>query len=289
VVAAFTDPRIRWFDLPKTPLSGYANRNVALRQARGQYVAYAQHDDIMFPDHIERLIATIEASEADWAYSRPLWVTCDGIILPFAINLCHRDELEHFLKVENQVPSTCVMHTRSALERVSFWPEDVPLEADWRCWQQIIKTSANINVGYCKMPTALHFRAAWKKVETPEERRLRDVAKSDWWPKACVVPIPAGVAEQRIFFETLSAAPVVRVDQLRSAVSDINDRLAWAWTAPAMRTWPHEDNSAVLAMQTRLDSVESEHRALKTMWNSRSSLSRQLASIVLRKFKTGGH
>jgi glycosyltransferase involved in cell wall biosynthesis len=57
IVASFKDPRIRWFDLSKAPLSGYANRNVALRQARGHYVAYAQDDDIILPDHVEKLIA----------------------------------------------------------------------------------------------------------------------------------------------------------------------------------------------------------------------------------------
>src|SRR5262249_36884049 len=84
VVAAFRDPRIRWFDLPKAPHRGYANRNIALRQARGHYVAYAQHDDITFPDHVERLIATIDESGADWVYSRPLWVMPDGVVLPFS-------------------------------------------------------------------------------------------------------------------------------------------------------------------------------------------------------------
>ena len=34
VVAAFPDPRIRSFDLPKAPLSGYANRNAARQQPR---------------------------------------------------------------------------------------------------------------------------------------------------------------------------------------------------------------------------------------------------------------
>jgi glycosyltransferase involved in cell wall biosynthesis len=67
VISTFADPRIRWFDLPKAPLSGYANRNIALRLARGHYVAYAQHDDIMFPDHIKSLIATIASADIDWA------------------------------------------------------------------------------------------------------------------------------------------------------------------------------------------------------------------------------
>jgi hypothetical protein len=302
VVAAFSDARIRWIDLPKAPLSGYANRNIALRQARGQYVVYGQHDDILLPDHIERLIATIEASDADWAYSRPLWVARDGAMLPFAINLCHRDELEYFLKVGNHVPSTCVIHTRRALERVGYWPEDVPLQADWHCWRQIIMTSIKTNAGYCRTPTALHFHAAWKQSETPEERRMRDMAKADWWPKICTVPIPTGVAEQRILFEILSAAPVDWVDQMRAAVADINDRLAWAWTAPEMRTWPHEDNPALLAKQTQLETLEAriealkirleeqgnQYGALQKLWNSRHSLFRQLALTILRKSRRDG-
>jgi glycosyltransferase involved in cell wall biosynthesis len=235
IVAGFHDPRIRWFDLPKAPFSGYANRNIALRQARGRYVAYAQDDDILFPDHFEQLIATIEASGADWAYSRPLWVMPDGVVLPFFINLTHADELDHFLRVENHVPSTCVIHTRSALERVGFWPEDVPRIADWRCWQQIIRTSESGTVGYCRLPTALHFRAPWKQGDNSLEARLREIAKSAWWPRACIVPIEAGVTEQQAFFAVLSVAPFPWIGQLRTGVADIADRLAWSWTLLSWR------------------------------------------------------
>jgi len=87
VVSHFNDARIRWFDLPKAPLSGYANRNTVLRQARGHFIAYAQHDDIFFPDHLSRLAATAERTGVQWCYSRPLWVEPDGVLAPFAIDL----------------------------------------------------------------------------------------------------------------------------------------------------------------------------------------------------------
>jgi hypothetical protein len=283
IVASFKDPRIRWFDLSKAPLSGYANRNVALRQARGHYVAYAQDDDIILPDHVEKLIATIETHAVEWAYSRPLWVTPDGFVLPYAINLTNGDELEHFLNVENFIPSTCVVHTKSALERAGFWPENVQRVADWRCWQRMILAGANIGVGYCRTPTTLHFRARWR--DDASERRLRQIATGSWWPKACFVPIPAGMVEQQVFFEKLAAPRSEWIEPMRAAVTDISDRLAWAWSVPATQTWRHDSEIALNNLQRLLDVREDERREHERRWNSRSQLLRQLMRATLRKLQ----
>ena len=52
IVSGYRDQRIRFFDLPKAPFFGYANRNVAMREARGKYIGFAPDDDLLFPDHL---------------------------------------------------------------------------------------------------------------------------------------------------------------------------------------------------------------------------------------------
>ena len=312
VVAGFSDPRIRWLDLPKAPFSGYANRNIALRQARGRTIAYAQHDDILFPDHVEKLVAALDAAAADWAYSRPLWVTPNGDLLPFAVNLTSTDERKRFLNQASHIPSCCVVHTRSALERVGYWPEDMPRYADWVCWRRIL-TSGIGAVGFCPQPTALHFRAIWKTDEIPPEQKLREIAAANWWPQECRVSVPSGMPEQQALFEAMEADPAGWAEEVRAGVGRIVDRLAWSWLVPNLQTWPHDDpvsrglrdrhrkleeaHSLLRQEQVRLKrdvarlegavrhlrAAEKQHHVLEKRWVSRTALMRQLFTVLLRK------
>ena len=62
----------------QSPIQRIRQSQYRPEQALGRYITYAQHDDIMLPDHVERLIAALEASGTDWVYSRPLWCMPDG-------------------------------------------------------------------------------------------------------------------------------------------------------------------------------------------------------------------
>ena len=229
MVAAFADSRIRWFDLPKAPNFGYANRNVALRQAIGTYIAYVTDDDLVFPDHLALLAATLETSGAEWVYGRPLWVTPEGLVVPFASNLLNIDELEIFVTSRNHIPSSCVMHRRSCLEKYGYWPEEVASAGDWRYWIRIIEGGGHTNLGCCLLPTTLHFNASWKvtpDTQMPQVTAAREVAAaSSWWPATLKVAIPPGRAEQEVFYELIQQDG--HINRLRRDVARVIDRLAW--------------------------------------------------------------
>jgi hypothetical protein len=226
-VAGFGDARIRWFDLPKSAHFGYANRNIVLRQATGKYIAYVTDDDIVFPDHLALLAAGLKSSDADWIYSRPLWVTPDGFVVPFASNLGNRDELELFLTGRNHIPSTCVLHRRTCFAKYGYWPEDLPIAGDWQLWKRIIEGGRRANADCCVVPTALHFHAQWKGSETMVQvEAARALAtRGGWWPATLNVPITPGMTEQRVFHELLSEEGYL--DQLRRDVALVIDRLGW--------------------------------------------------------------
>lgn len=227
VVEAFGDPRIRWFDLPKGPGLGYANRNVVLRQARGELIAFMAHDDIVFPDHLARLTAPFADPEVDIAYSRPLWVTTDGIIVPTAHNLHNLEDRIDF-KRDNFVPAACVVHRHTCLVAAGYWPEDVPNAADWHLWRRIMRPDAS-NLAYEPVPTTLHFVAIWKKdraslmAEVAQMLPLADTAS--WWPGALKVDVSGGPTEQAVFARAMAEDPSF-IPRVRAGAVLVLDRLA---------------------------------------------------------------
>lgn len=57
---ARADSRVRFVDLPKSPLRGAANRDLALRTAAAERIFYSDDDDLLLPQHVETLGAALD-------------------------------------------------------------------------------------------------------------------------------------------------------------------------------------------------------------------------------------
>ena len=72
VVARFNDPRIRFINLRQRVGDQSGPNNEGVRQARGRFVAFLNHDDLWFPDHLERALETLDKTGADLTFTLQL-------------------------------------------------------------------------------------------------------------------------------------------------------------------------------------------------------------------------
>jgi glycosyltransferase involved in cell wall biosynthesis len=73
VVRSFADPRFHWENLDRNHGSQWAANNRGLERARSKYVAYLGHDDVWWPTHLQRAVATLEQTGTDVAASIALF------------------------------------------------------------------------------------------------------------------------------------------------------------------------------------------------------------------------
>jgi glycosyltransferase involved in cell wall biosynthesis len=112
VVKGLNDPRFNWFNLPVN--SGYQSvpHNEGLRRARGKYIAYLNHDDLWLPEHLELLIAQLEESRADFAFSILEWV------LPYRQSYA---DIPIYPNAARPPEASATMHRRSIVAEIGFW------------------------------------------------------------------------------------------------------------------------------------------------------------------------
>ena len=225
VVAALADPRLRWLDLPKAPGFGYANRNRALREARGDVVAYLAHDDLWLPDHLELMTALLDERGTELGCSRLLHVSPAGAVRQQLLNLDDPAMVARFLNGREGFGPTVAVHRRSSLERHGYWREDLPRAGDWDLFTRIVRGDGG-RIAYLDRPTALHFVADWRR-ETGKRRMIDRLRRWEGsLADGTAVPVPPGMTEQEAFWRALSADPAGWTEALRRALRVDADRLA---------------------------------------------------------------
>jgi glycosyltransferase involved in cell wall biosynthesis len=82
VVNGFRNEKIRFINLEKNigEQSGPNNQGVSI--AKGKYIAFLNHDDLWFPNHLELLYKKLNAGNYDLVYSHHFTAPVNGILIP---------------------------------------------------------------------------------------------------------------------------------------------------------------------------------------------------------------
>jgi glycosyltransferase involved in cell wall biosynthesis len=73
-VASFADPRITYVNLTANFGDQSGPNNVGIGRARGRYIAFLNHDDIWFPDHLRAAVEHLQATNAEGIVARSAFI-----------------------------------------------------------------------------------------------------------------------------------------------------------------------------------------------------------------------
>jgi glycosyltransferase involved in cell wall biosynthesis len=178
VVASFADDRIRFINLERNSGQQATPNNVGVAAARGEYLAFLNHDDIYLPFHLSNSLATIRRVKTD--------IVCSAypVILPCTQSAAVDDRIDaigcgyeitgNFSPYTFHVASSWFLRREAAL-RVGPWKlEDrvwVTPSQDWlfRAWRGGLRIHCTQEMSI----VALHMGAR------PDSYRRRDSAEHE--------------------------------------------------------------------------------------------------------------
>lgn len=168
---ALDDERIVVLDLPKAPGLGWANRNEALRRARGDAIAYLSDDDLWLPDHLQRVGELVDADVADVVQANACVVHPEGRLELSGTDWRVPEYRRRFLSGDEiRTPSSAISHVRGAAEAAGGW-RTVERLGDYDLWARMLESGARTVA--TMEPTVLFFGAR-RGVPDERERQARD-------------------------------------------------------------------------------------------------------------------
>jgi len=184
VVASVGDPRLRFHRFAKARGFGYANRNRVLRASSAPFVAYANDDDLWFPDHLERGLAALRAQPHDAVAFRSVHVQppdrFDAYFFAFDWPLGRAGAfLRHWF-----LGAGTLVHRRRVFDRVGYWNDALVRFGDREFFNRARR--AGLAMAVRDEVTVLRFYAQhWDGhyaagVAPPQARYAPRVADPDW-------------------------------------------------------------------------------------------------------------
>ncbi len=119
VVRSFRDRRIRWSNLAQNRGNQADVNRYALKRARGSYIAYLNHDDLWFPEHLQTLYDCIREGGFDLAASLCLSISPPPQIHRQIVGLPVVSADRKDFQVHSM--TSTVMHTKAVAEAAGGW------------------------------------------------------------------------------------------------------------------------------------------------------------------------
>lgn len=123
-----------------------ASRNVLLRAAKGQYIAWLDADDIMMPDRLEKQLTYLESHpDVDILGS---WISTDNEVLSVKRLPLTHEEIQHCLWFKNCMIQPAVMSRNFYVSEGIFYNESfVNSVEDYELWYRLrtVKKFANMD------------------------------------------------------------------------------------------------------------------------------------------------
>ena len=210
-VSEFKDPRIRLVNLPENlgEQSGPANRGFEM--ANGDLIAYLNHDDLWFPDHLEGLLRHLDDTKADLVYALRLSISPDGSLF------CGMTNAELQYDPSHHVEASLWLARRELIEELGGWRGATTIHARTPSQDLLTRAWQRGRVLHCHpRVTALMLHGGTR----PNSYMLRD----DSQHKEILAQLP-----DRAFREALLARALIQAtrhaNELASSLQSPRERL----------------------------------------------------------------
>lgn len=164
---ALSDERVRVVELPKGPGYAYDHRNLALREARGDVVAWLGDDDLLFPDHLAAIGDAWDAGEVELVQASAVLVDEGGGLTAMCSDWSVTRFRAEALRGHNRTPMAAVSHLSAPALAVGGWDGTLERRADIDLWRRMLEAGARTRM--CATPTVLHPRGSLRE-QTPQAR-----------------------------------------------------------------------------------------------------------------------
>lgn len=118
-----------------------AARNTALKAAKGSYIAYLDDDDIYYPNHLQTLVAFLENSDYNVAYTDACRISQrkeGDVYRTVSTEYPYSEDFDaDRMLSENYIPVLCIMHRASCLQESGLFDETLNRHEDWDLWIRI--------------------------------------------------------------------------------------------------------------------------------------------------------